>query len=235
MFLQLGEIGAVVISSPDVAKEIMKTHDITFASRMISATVQVLTDHGKGPIFSPYGEHWRQMRKICILELLSHKRVQSFMSIRKEEVGNLIQSIESAYLQNKLVNLTERIAMMVNDITVRTVIGGKSKVQYSYLVALREMAELGAGFNLVDMFPSSRLVRLLTSPMAKAKRHKENMGQSLDDIIKQHREGEVCQRDGEVEDLLDVLLRIHEEGTPQVPLDIDNIKAVISVSSLNLQ
>ncbi|KAJ1696590.1 hypothetical protein LUZ63_005102 [Rhynchospora breviuscula] len=227
MFLQLGEIPTVVVSSPDAAKEIMKTHDITFASRPISTTLQVLTDHGKGAIFPPYGDYWRQVRKICILELLSHKRVQSFTSIRKEEVSNLIQSIESAALQDQLVNLTERLAVMVNDITARTVIGGKSNVQDSYLDAVRKVSELGAGFNLVDMLPSSRLVRLLSSAVAKAKIYKNNMSCTLDDVIRQHREKK-AQRDGEVEDLLDVLLRIHEGGTMQVPLDIENIKAVIT-------
>ncbi|KAK8953337.1 Cytochrome P450 71D10 [Platanthera guangdongensis] len=78
MGLKLGEIRAVVVSSSSAAKEIMKTHDISFASRPIYSSIKVITYGGKGIAFAPYGEFWRQMRRLCLLELLSAKRVQSF-------------------------------------------------------------------------------------------------------------------------------------------------------------
>jgi cytochrome P450 len=223
----------VTVSSPEIAKEIMKTHDVTFASRPISTTLfHTLLDYKKGILFAPYGEYWRQVRKICNQELLGLKKVQSFAPIRKEEVTNLIESIESDSLQNKVVNLTKKLEVMVNDITMRTMLGHKSKLQDSYLDVVRKVSELGGGFNLVDMFPSSRLVQLLSPAMIQARKYRKYVNRCLDLVIKQQKERKFFQRDGEVEDLLSVLLKMHEEGTADVPLEMDNVKAMITVSSL---
>ncbi|PQP95579.1 premnaspirodiene oxygenase [Prunus yedoensis var. nudiflora] len=81
MKLQLGEIFAVIISSPEAAKEVLKTSEISFAQRP-----NVI-------LFAPYNEYWRQLRKISVMELLSVKRVRSFRSIREEEVWNLVEFI----------------------------------------------------------------------------------------------------------------------------------------------
>ncbi|WJX60879.1 hypothetical protein P8452_46036 [Trifolium repens] len=78
MHLLLGEINAVVVSSSKLAKEIMKTHDVVFANRPQRLAPQILTYGFKDIVFSPYGDYWRQMRKICVSEILSAKRVQSF-------------------------------------------------------------------------------------------------------------------------------------------------------------
>jgi hypothetical protein len=138
-------------------------------------------------------------------------------------------------LQNKTVNLTKKLEMMINDITLRTMLGHKSKAQDSYLDAVRKLSEFGAGFSLVDMFPSSQLVRLLSPTMVKDRRYRKYVSYTLDSLIKQQKERKVCQRDGEVEDLISALLRMHEEGTTDVPLEMENVKAMLNVSSLNQQ
>ncbi|KAE8679157.1 hypothetical protein F3Y22_tig00111402pilonHSYRG00904 [Hibiscus syriacus] len=61
MHLQLGQVSTLVISSPEMAREIMKTHDL--------------------------GNYWRHLRKICNEELLSAARVGSFQLIREGEQG----------------------------------------------------------------------------------------------------------------------------------------------------
>ncbi|KAJ7946412.1 Cytochrome P450 [Quillaja saponaria] len=81
MHLQLGEISAVVVSSPLMAKEVMKTHDLAFASRPELLVTKITAYGGKDIAFAPYGSYWREMRKLAILELLSVKRVQSFSFI----------------------------------------------------------------------------------------------------------------------------------------------------------
>ncbi|WVZ81270.1 hypothetical protein U9M48_028663 [Paspalum notatum var. saurae] len=77
MFLKFGEIPVVVASTPDAAKELMKTHDAIFSTRPISATMRIITKNGLGIAWAPCGDQWWQLRKICVMELLSAKCVQS--------------------------------------------------------------------------------------------------------------------------------------------------------------
>lgn len=76
MHLQIGEVSVVVISSPEAAKQVMKTQDVNFASRPPILASEITGYGGTGITFAPYGDYWRQLHKICTLELLSAKPVQ---------------------------------------------------------------------------------------------------------------------------------------------------------------
>ncbi|ONK69092.1 uncharacterized protein A4U43_C05F19200 [Asparagus officinalis] len=74
MHLRLGEVSMLIVSSPEVAKELMKTHDTNFATRPLFPAMDIFSYRGKSMSFGPYGENWRQLRKICVLELLSSRK-----------------------------------------------------------------------------------------------------------------------------------------------------------------
>ncbi|XP_059659143.1 premnaspirodiene oxygenase-like [Cornus florida] len=96
MHLQLGEISAVVISSPEIAQEVLKQHELKCAPRPRVLAVEVICYNGGSLVFSPCNNLWRKLRKMCVTERLSAKRVDSFKSVREEEVENLIQFISSS-------------------------------------------------------------------------------------------------------------------------------------------
>lgn len=94
MKLHFGEVLTVVISSPEAAKEVLQTQELVFAQRPVTLGMEATSfDPPGGLVSSPYSEYWRQMRKICVVELLSPKLVASFWSVREEEVWSLIESI----------------------------------------------------------------------------------------------------------------------------------------------
>ncbi|KAJ3696565.1 hypothetical protein LUZ61_000270 [Rhynchospora tenuis] len=228
MLLHFGPSPTIVVSSPDVAREIMKNHDISFSSRPITTTIDTLTFGGKGIIFAPYGEYWRQIRKIYVQELLSIKRVQSYRSIREEEIGNLIKYLNSCASHYQPVNLSKKLASTVNDITMRAIIGTKCKNQDIFLRELETAQNIAAGFNLTDLFPSSRLARLVSRAEKLAEKTQQEISRFLDEIIEQHKERQIAGTgESKVELLLTVLLRSHNNETLENPLDMETIKAII--------
>jgi len=91
MHLQLVEISTIVVSSLDMTREVMKTHDLAFASRPKLVSLDIICYKSTDIVFSPYGDYWRQMRKVCVLKLLTNKNVRSFSSIRRDEASRLVQ------------------------------------------------------------------------------------------------------------------------------------------------
>ncbi|XP_077230144.1 desmethyl-deoxy-podophyllotoxin synthase-like [Tasmannia lanceolata] len=229
MHLKFGQISTVVISSPELAKEIMKTHDLNFSTRPDLLVAQIISYGCKDIVFCPYGAYWRQLRKICILELLSSKRVQSYHKAREEEVSNLIRSIMSA--NEPTINLTKMLMSLTNNITSRATFSSyKCGDQERFISAVKEVLEFAVGFNVADLFPSLKFLSVISGTKFRLQRIYRKFDGILEDIIKQHREKKLMKSDEEVheeEDLVDVLLRLQEHGDFEFPLTTNNIKAVI--------
>ncbi|XP_071718299.1 cytochrome P450 71AV8-like [Rutidosis leptorrhynchoides] len=224
--LQLGEISAIVISSPYFAKEILKNHDISFANRPKLLSAEIVAYNYTDVAFSPYGDYWRQMRKICVLELLSAKKVQSFRSLREQESWNLIESM--AVEGSISVNLSERVLTMVNTLMCKVAVGSRYKDPVTFIALIEEALHLASGFDVSDLFPSSKLLPLVTSTRRKLIKVRNKMDKILDDIISDHQERRTgIQINHENEDVLDVLLRLQNDGGLEFQITYDNIKAVI--------
>ena len=233
MHLQLGEVSAVVVSSPEITKDIMKTHDHAFLQRPVLHSFSILT-YGLADIaFSPYGDYWRQMRKICTLELLSSKRVQSFSFIREQEVAKLIESIHSS--AGSPINLTTRVYSLVSTIVSRATFGNKSKDQEEFVSVVKQVVAVTGGFDLVDLFPSLKPIHVMTRMNTKLEKMHKKQDMILEDIVKEHQVKRMRSKEGtgeeEPENLVDVLLRVQQSGSLEVPVTTDNIKAIIWVSN----
>ncbi|CAN0872241.1 5-OH-xanthotoxin synthase [Linum grandiflorum] len=121
MTLKRGCVRIVVVSSANMAREIMKTHDLTFSNRQSITGQQKLSYNGLDLAFAPYGPYWREMKKICVVHLLNSRRVQSFHSIREFVVSKMIDKISSTSFgpAYKPCNLSEAVASLTITIICR--------------------------------------------------------------------------------------------------------------------
>ncbi|GLJ32500.1 hypothetical protein SUGI_0653960 [Cryptomeria japonica] len=104
MTLSLGMKTAVVVSSSEMAKEIFKTHDKSFAGRPVLEAVTVLSHHKSSIVFAQYGDYWRKLRRIATTELFSTSRLQALQHLRRDQVSDMIRTLHiwcySAELRN---------------------------------------------------------------------------------------------------------------------------------------
>ncbi|THF96468.1 hypothetical protein TEA_027723 [Camellia sinensis var. sinensis] len=108
-------MSTIVVSSPEIVREVMKTHDIVFVQRPYSFASRILSYDSQNIAFSPYGNYWRQMQKICIMELLSAKRVQSFRAIREEKRVAFGGKTKG---QEEFVSIVEEVADLIGGFTI---------------------------------------------------------------------------------------------------------------------
>ncbi|MED6162453.1 hypothetical protein PIB30_070573 [Stylosanthes scabra] len=230
MHLQLGEISAVIVSSPSMAREIMKTHDLAFADRPEFLPSKIIVYDSSDIAFAPYGEFWRQMRKICTLELLSSRKVQSLSYIRQEEVANMVQTIFKS--AGETINLSKMINNLISTVVSRAVFGNLSQDHEQFVSFVKKTIALSDGFDLADLFPSFKSLHFITGMEAKLYNMHVMIDKILDKIIKENEERKLednthPEYEEKNENLVEVLLRVLHSGTLDTPITMNNVKAVI--------
>ncbi|CAL5362061.1 unnamed protein product [Camellia sinensis] len=223
MQLHFGSVPVLVVSSAVAAREIMKTHDLTFSSRPKTSIATRLIYNSKDVAFSPYGEYWRQVRSICVLHLLSNRRVQSFRNVREEETGLMIEQINH-YSSSSSSSL--RVALG------RKYGGTKGGRRFKELLAM--LGELLGAFNVGDYIPWLAWMNRINGLDAKVESVFKEMDEFLEGVVEEHvdrrkREGSDSVHIGSESkhDFVDLLLQIQQENTAGPPIHRDTIKALI--------
>jgi cytochrome P450 len=152
--------------------------------------------------------------------------VLTFRSIREEEVAHLLRSISAECGDGRPVNLSEGISRMTNDVSARTVVGNRCKYRDEYMHELDEVARLAGGFNLAELYPSSRLVRRFSAAARNARRCQRNLYRIIQSIIQEREAMPTPEGDG---DLLGVLLRLQREDGLQFALTNEIVSTVVLV------
>ncbi|KAL0921502.1 hypothetical protein M5K25_008580 [Dendrobium thyrsiflorum] len=222
--LKLGEINLIVISSSEVVHDIFKTHDLKFASRPELMAGKIILYNYANFGLAPYGKTWSKLRKICIVEVLSLKRVMSFKLIREEEGNNIVEKIMMA--KSSPVNLSEMLLSLSNVTIARAAFGKGSTQQKRFLLAMKKTLENLSGLNVADMFPSWSFVGEISGLRHAMEQVHKEMDGVLNEIIEEH-EAKKLDEDDKNEDVVDVLLRIKRNGEMDLPLTMENVKGVI--------
>ncbi|PWA54411.1 cytochrome P450 [Artemisia annua] len=105
LMLKFGTRRALLVSSLAAVEECLTTNDITFANRPHLLAGKHLGYDYTTLIWSSYGDHWRNLRRIASLELLSTHRLQTLNSVRAEEVRLLAKKVYQGAMKDGTVEM----------------------------------------------------------------------------------------------------------------------------------
>ncbi|PKA61787.1 Trans-cinnamate 4-monooxygenase [Apostasia shenzhenica] len=95
LLLRMGQRNLVVVSSPDLAREVLHTQGVEFGSRTRNVVFDIFTGKGQDMVFTVYGEHWRKMRRIMTVPFFTNKVVQQYRHGWEEEAARVVDDVRN--------------------------------------------------------------------------------------------------------------------------------------------
>jgi len=233
--LQLGLRPALVISSPKLAKVVLKNHDLEFSGRPKAHGQQKLSYNGSEIAFASYSEHWRLIRKICVQHIFSSKRVSTFSYIRTFEVKQMIKKISGHASSSGVTNLSELLVSLSSTIACRTAFGRRYEDEGSeksrFHVLLNELQAMVGTFFVSDYIPLMGWVDKVRGLHARLERNFEEFDRFYQDVIDEHMDP--TREYADELDMVDALLQLKNDRSLPIDITFDHIKGVLMVCFIN--
>ncbi|KAL0414107.1 UNVERIFIED_CONTAM: cytochrome [Sesamum radiatum] len=220
----------IVISSARVAKEALKHNDLAFSSRPSFTCTRKLSYNNHDIGLSPNTEYWREMRKIVVLRLFTHKQVNSFRPAREDEVARMVQKICRRANAHQPVNINETAMSLSSNMISRFALGkrydeegGSEKRRFDRL--LEQLQELTLQIFIGDYFPWLGWVDTLCGRVSRLEKGFKDLDSFYEELIEEHLNPN--RPESMNGDILDLLIQLREDHSSVVQIDWDHIKGVL--------
>jgi isoflavone/4'-methoxyisoflavone 2'-hydroxylase len=219
----------VVVSSPSIAEECLtKNNDIVFANRPNFVFTKHFAYNNSTLGASPYGDHWRNLRRVTTIHIFSSLSVQRSSNIRTEEIRLNVQKLFSNSNAEpwKEVNLTSLFQNLVRDVGMRMVCGNR------WSSAADVFKAFSSFMNMCDFIPILRWIGFggVVKNIIKLQTQRDKFLQDL--IDKERKNGDYsCRTDEERKTIVQELLSL-QKAEPEYYTD-EVVKGMILVSSLS--
>ncbi|KAK1268106.1 Trans-cinnamate 4-monooxygenase [Acorus gramineus] len=78
LLLRMGQRNLIVVSSADLAREVLHTQGVEFGSREArNVVINIFTGKGQDMVFTVYGDHWRKIRRITTVPFFTNKAIET--------------------------------------------------------------------------------------------------------------------------------------------------------------
>lgn len=230
-----------------MAKECLTTNDKVFATRPKTLIGEVMGYNYAIIGFGAYGNYWRQIRKIMVLEFLSSRSLQKQALIRVSEIKLCINEVYEFWVKNKnasnmvKMEMKECFGNLILNVVVRLLVGKRysplDEEGVNFQKAMKIFLDLMGTFMVSDAVPFLRWLDLGGYEKLMRKTAKE-MDDILEDWLKEHK----TKRNsgllkGEEQNFMDAMLAHVDGGSAEDFSGFDGdtvIKATCLVSLLGI-
>ncbi|KAH7520263.1 hypothetical protein FEM48_Zijuj08G0125500 [Ziziphus jujuba var. spinosa] len=160
--LWFGSHRVVVVSSATAVHECFTKNDIVLANRPQLVRGKHVAYNYTTMVAAPYGDHWRNLRRIGSIEIFSASRLNMFLSIRKDEVKRLLFKLSQNSVQDfKRVEMKSMLLELTFNIIMRMVAGKRyygdevsdEEEARQFRELMKEIFETGGVSNPGDFLP----------------------------------------------------------------------------------
>ncbi|KAH6783125.1 cytochrome P450 [Perilla frutescens var. hirtella] len=123
VLLQFGSRRVLVVSSPSAAEECLSKNDVVFANRPRLLAGKHFGYNYTSLAWCSYSDHWRNLRKISSIEILSTHRLQMLQGIRADEVRSTVRALNRASGERKLVDMKSVFFELTMNVMMRMIAG----------------------------------------------------------------------------------------------------------------
>ncbi|WJZ93693.1 hypothetical protein VitviT2T_012614 [Vitis vinifera] len=210
VWLNLGYIGTMVVQSSKAAAELFKNHDLSFSDRSIHETMRVHQYNESSLSLAPYGPYWRSLRRLVTVDMLTMKRINETVPIRRKCVDDLLLWIEEEARGMDGTATGLEFNMIGNLMLSRDLLDPQSRKGSEFFTAMRISMESSGHTNFADFFPWLKWL----DPQGLKKRMEVDLGKSIEiasGFVKERmRQGRA--EESKRKDFLDVLLEFQGDG-----------------------
>ncbi|OVA05576.1 Cytochrome P450 [Macleaya cordata] len=161
IWIRLGSVNTLVISSAEAAMVLFKNHDHSFCNRHLNESLKSDETISATIALSEYGPYWRMMRRLYTTEIFSRKRINDTAPVRRRCVDKMIKWISDEGKGTNTVELRPFLLatsfnLIGNLVLSRDLVDPKSTKGNDFFDLNLELANLIIKPNLANFFPSLR-------------------------------------------------------------------------------
>ncbi|XVE57349.1 hypothetical protein DITRI_Ditri04bG0084000 [Diplodiscus trichospermus] len=217
MTLRLGSVTTVVLSSPEMAKQVLQTHAQSFSDRPIPDVIASMPNLEASLVWGPSDDNrWRKLRGICSTQLFSAQKLNSLQHLRYKKVKQLVEHIRKHCLSSSQVNIGQVVFATTLNLIFSTmfsidIVDPEFSTAQEFKDLVWKIVESAGKPNLSDYFPMLNRFDL-QGVRKRARLPYDRMHEIFDELIDKRKEARASDSTTRNGDFLDVLLDQWEEN-----------------------